>query len=282
MSAAVVAVTCPTCGVFLSSDGGCQCCLRKNTTFGPDEAAKDEPRSPKYGATAHPKEDEKLPEACATVIRKRIVRQLLEVLRKYFPTTHDNTMIYWPRCLRDFIADLAKELSPVLDDESLKFNTQECIELMSKASHEINVGYRLQVHKFLLSALHHCSTRPFFGAKPQEETYEPLAQWPLDIVGVEDLREAIGSTALRCDVVNFLFFVQNKLSIQLAFSYIYDANPPITLEAPSVEDAKTVEEYLESFGSSDYGCNRNLIPLEVIKVCSRPNLLSAIRVKEEF
>ncbi len=212
------------------------------------------------------------------MIRKRIVRQLLEVIRKFFPKDRLST-VYWPRCLRDFIADIARQLAPTVKEESYAFDTEECIALMSKPTTEyIVVGYRKYVRAFLLFALRHCSTRPVLGPKPGEEELVPSSGWPVDIVRSEDLREAIGSAALRSNVASFLFFVQRELSIQLAFSYVYDAEMPITLEVPTEEQAKTVEGFLEAFGSD---VHRNLAPLEVIVVRSRPDLLSAIDVKEE-
>ncbi len=219
-----------------------------------------------------------MPDSRTSVIRKRIVRQLLEVIGKFFPKDR-LSRVYWPRCLRDFIADLARQLAPTVKEESFAFDTKECIALMSKPTTEyIVVGYRKYVRAFLLFALRHCLTRPVLGPKPGKEELVPSSGWPVDIVRSEDLREAIGSAALHSDVASFLFFVQRELSIQLAFSYVYDAEMPITLEVPTEVQAKTVEGFLEAFGSE---VRRNLAPLEVIVVRSRPDLLSAIDVKEE-
>lgn len=214
------------------------------------------------------------------MIRRRIVRQLLEVIQcpKYFPKESGPlSTVYWPRCLRDFIADIARQLAPTVKKESYAFGTEECIRHMSEPQTEYFVqdGYRNNVREFLLFALQHCST--LLGPKPREEELVPSLSWPADIIRPEDLREAIGSLALRSDVVSFLFTVQKALKFQLAFSYDYDAKMPITLEVSGNEaQAKIVEGFLETFGTKGHG---NLAPLEVIEVVSRPELLRTFNVK---
>ena len=218
----------------------------------------------------------------AEVIHKRVVRQILEALRKYFPTTGLNR-VYWPRCLRDFISEVATNLEPVMEREGFLFDVSECAEIMKKpTSHYIDVGYRHEVRKLLNFALSHYESEhsPPTTAKPLEKEKTPSGEWPSDLVDVEDLRESIGLTSLRGDVIDFFFHTQEKLSFQLRIKYNHAGEVPITLETQSEEAASAVRAFLGDFGQRA-GKHHNLLPMDVINISVRLNLLSVIDAKEE-